>query len=232
MRKLRAAYAWIDELPDRYLHALITCCDLENPQTPSRDAALSTLRGTPRGRERLKHCKYKAFLPNFVQLVDQEGVRWYTSMQRDGKNRPSGYRSREAIRLDELEKEARRAERERTRERKQKARAGAARRRREEKAAASALRKEAARQTRREETAKRQAAKKAAAEHERRLRTLTGVRLQLYRKEHVSEARETPETPEERGQEAPAAKRRCLGIVIKPVGPGVEVDDFSDSEEE
>jgi hypothetical protein len=111
----RPAHAWLDDMPDRNLHALVTCCELPEPEEQTRDAALQVLRHTDKGRLRVSGCKYKAHLPNFVHLVTQEGVRWYTSMQKEGKNRPARYRPRETIRAEQVQREHNRVERERAR---------------------------------------------------------------------------------------------------------------------
>lgn len=177
---MRAAHAWIDELSFENLRALIICCDLPTPEPSTRDSALRTLRDTPEGRMKIKACKYKADLPNFVHLVHKENVRWYTNMQREGINRPKNYRSRELIQQDAIRAQERSAERQRIREEKKKAKEAAAQRRREARAAASAIKKKVAEEKRREKAAMKQARQQLIAEHERKLRTLTGIRLQLY----------------------------------------------------
>jgi hypothetical protein len=168
----RPAHAWLDDMPDRNLHALVTCCELPEPEEQTRDAALQVLRHTDKGRLRVSGCKYKAHLPNFVHLVTQEGVRWYTSMQKEGKNRPARYRPRETIRAEQVQREHNRVERERARAAKEAKRN-----------AAATERKQVAKELREEKAARKKARAKLEAIHEKKLRTLTGIRLSLYCKE-------------------------------------------------
>ena len=180
---MRAAHAWIDELSFETLRALIVCCELPAPQPLTRDSALRALRGTDEGRSRIQSCKYKASLPNFSHLVHHENVRWHTSMQREGINRPKNYRPREVIQQDAIRAQEKRAERERMREEKKEAKKAAAQRRRQARAAASAIKKQVAEEQRREQAARDRGLQRATAEHERKLRTLTGIRLQMYLKD-------------------------------------------------
>ena len=97
----------LDDLPDHYLFALITCCELPKPELLTRNTALVTLRHTPDGRARIQLCKYKASLPNFVELVRDEKLRYYTNMQVEGVNRPDRYKPRAQIRKETDERWAR-----------------------------------------------------------------------------------------------------------------------------